>query len=121
VIVKKGHRFIVEMEPMLAALLDPRLGEAAFDLMVACGASALGLSGEKRECFGCCEPWAPDRHLVAMAVVQSLDTGPSVVAGLCGECCAAGRGRERLIAALTRDFGGGVPMDIRSVHEEHSA
>jgi hypothetical protein len=114
-------RFVVRLATLRLALLDPRLGDVAVDLMLQAAAAALGLSGEERACFACRRPWAPDHHIAGMVAIESIGDGPSLTAGLCGRCVANGQARDRVIAAFQRDVAAGTPVAVSYVHGEHTA
>jgi hypothetical protein len=47
---------------------------------------------------------------------------PTVLAGVCGECCTPPEMIGQIVAAAAaRDFGGGQPLDVRPVHRESVA
>jgi hypothetical protein len=115
----EASSYVVELLPALGALRDPRFGPGVLDLIVAAGASALGLDPEPRECFTCRRPWSPARHLVTVLTVEFPGEEAGLVAGVCGGCAGSGRTLELVLAGLERDLG--PAAEVRAVHPEARA
>jgi hypothetical protein len=116
------NKYLFDVMPFTAALLDAEIGAATLELLANAYRNATSRGGDPTrgaECFGCCRPWSLTRSPVVVVKIEGIAGAkfPTVLAGLCGECCAPPELVGRVVAAAAaRDFGGGQPMEVRQVH-----
>jgi hypothetical protein len=110
------QRIFVTEAPLMDFLLSDHLYQRSVVEMVAVAMqSFMDPTAEPRECFGCRKPWAWDRSIDTVVLVEfpnlKSKVAPGIVAGMCSDC--AGHNAV-LIAACKRDFGSD---NMQAVHQ----
>ena len=93
---------MIEVMPIIDAVLDQRYGRSAAEFMAVAYDAAHG--GAAHECFCCCRPWAPERAPLLFVVISYLEAEVAIACAVCGDCSVTDF-RDRIISSAERDLG----------------
>lgn len=107
---KANTSVVVSVGFALDLLFDPRIGRGVAELMAVCFGAATGKNKNRRECFGCLQPWSLNRAVVGIVLVEFLDgSNEALLCGLCQDC----HGRDAVVIdACKRD----LTTEVQHIH-----
>jgi hypothetical protein len=110
-----GKRVSVMAYPIFTALFDERIGHSVCDLLALSVGSAIGGTDRKRQCFVCCDPWAPDVAPVGAIFLEVVGEDEGLLSLICHRCWSGGAD-DGVLKALERDLGC-KRETVRTIHD----